>query len=69
LIVGRWWAPLSLVVAFPIFVLSKGGDLSAPGEIAWTTMMALAWAAVCMVGVGVRVLIARSPVQLRDRSA
>ena len=55
LIVGRWWAPLSLVVAFPIFILSKGGDLSAPGEIAWTTMMALGWATVCLVGVGVSV--------------
>lgn len=69
LIVGRWWAPLSLVVAFPIFILSKGGDLSAPGDIAWTLMMAMAWAAVCLVGVGIRVLIARSSVQLRDRSA
>ncbi len=69
LIVGRWWAPLSLVVAFPIFIVSKGGNLSDPGDIAWTTMMAMAWAAVCLVGVGIRVLIARSSVQLRNRSA
>lgn len=69
LIVGRWWAPLSLVVAFPIFVLSKGGDFSAAGEIAWTAMMAMGWAVVCLVGVGIRVLIARSSVQLRNRSA
>jgi hypothetical protein len=68
-IVGRWWAPLSLVIAFPIFIVSKGGDLSAPGDIAWTTMMTIGWAAVCLVGVGIRVLIARSSVQLRDRSA
>ncbi len=66
-IVGRWWAPLSFVVAFPIFILSKGGNLSDPGEIAWTTMMAMGWAAMCLVGVGIRVLIARSPGQLRDR--
>lgn len=69
LIVGRWWAPLSFFVAFPIFILSKGGDLSAPAEIAWTAMMALGWAAVCLVGVGARILIARSSVQLRGRSA
>ena len=69
LIVGRWWAPLSFFVAFPIFILSKGGNLSAPAEIAWTTMMAMGWAAVCLVGVGARILIARSSVQLRDRSA
>jgi hypothetical protein len=69
LIVGRWWAPLSLVVAFPIFILSTGGNLSDPGDIAWTTMMAMGWAAVCLVGVGIRVLIARSSVQLRDRPA
>jgi hypothetical protein len=69
LIVGRWWAPLSLVVAFPIFILSTGGNLSDPGDIAWTTMMAMGWAAVCLVGVGIRVLIARSSVQLRNRSA
>ena len=69
LIVGRWWAPLSLVVAFPIFILSKGGDLSAPAEIAWTAMMAMALAVVCLVGVGVRVLIARAPGRLRDRPA
>ena len=67
LIVGRWWAPFPLVVAFPIFVLSKGGDLSAPSEIAWTAMMAMGWAAVCLVAVGARVLMARS--SLRDRSA
>lgn len=69
LIVGRWWAPLSFVVAWPIFILSTGGTLSDPGEIAWTTMMALLWAAVCLVGVGIRVLIARSPGRLRDRPA
>ena len=69
LIVGRWWAPLSFVVAFPIFILSKGGDLSAPAEIAWTATMAMGWAAVCLVGVGIRVLISRSPGQLRDRPA
>lgn len=69
LIVGRWWAPLSFVVGFPIFVLSKGSDLSAPGDIAWTAMMAMGWAAVCLVGVGARVLMARSSGQLRNRSA
>ena len=69
LIVGRWWAPLSFVLAFPIFILSKGGDLSAPGEIAWTAMMAMAWAAVCLVGVGIRVLLARSSRPLRGRPA
>lgn len=69
LIVGRWWAALSLLVAFPIFNLSKGGDFSAPGEIAWTAMMALALATVSLVGVGIRILLTRSSVQLRDRSA
>ena len=69
LIVGRWWAPLSFFVAFPIFVLNKGGNLSAPAEIAWTMTMAIGWAAVCLVGVGARILIARSSVQLRGRSA
>ena len=69
LIVGRWWAPLSFVVAFPIFILSKGGDLSAPAEIAWTAAMSLGWAAVCLVGVGIRVLVARSSRQLRGRPA
>jgi len=67
-IVGRWWAPLSFFVAFPIFILSKGGNLSAPAEIAWTTIMAMGWAAVCLVGVGIRVLIARSSGRLRDSS-
>ena len=69
LIVGRWWAPLSLVVAFPLFILSTGGNLSAPDDIAWTTLMTIGWAAVCLVGVGIRVLIARSSLQLRDRAA
>lgn len=69
LIVGRWWAPLPFVVAWPFFVQSKGGDLSAQGEIAWTALMAAAWAVVCLVGVGVRALIARSQDRLRDRPA
>jgi hypothetical protein len=69
LLVGRWWAPVTLVAAFPIFILSKGGNLSDPAEIAWTTIMAMGLAAVCLVGVGVRVLIARSSVQFRNRSA
>lgn len=69
LIVGRWWAPLPSVVAFPIFVMSKGSDLTAPGEIAWTAMMTMGWAAVCLAGVGARVLLARSSRQLRSRSA
>lgn len=69
LIVGRWWAPLSFFVAFPIFIVSKGGTLSAPAEIAWTTMMAMGWAAVCLVGVGARVLMARSSGQFHNRSA
>lgn len=69
LIVGRWWAPLSFVVGWPIFILSKGGNLSAPSEIAWTAMMAMGWAAVCLVGVGIRVLSARSPGRLGDRTA
>lgn len=69
LILGRWWAPLSFVVAWPIFILGKGGTLSTPAEIAWTMMMAMVWAAVCLVGVGIRVLIARSPGRLRDRPA
>lgn len=67
LIVGRWWAPLSFFIAFPIFVASKGGDLSAPGEVAWTAMMAMGWAAVCLIGVGARVLTVRY--QLRKRAA
>lgn len=69
LIVGRWWAPLSFVVAWPIFTLSKGGNLSDPADIGWTAIMAMAWAALCLVGVGIRVLIARSPGRLRNRPA
>lgn len=69
LLVGRWWAPLSFVVAWPIFTLSKGGNLSDPAEIAWTAIMATAWAALCLVGVGIRVLLTRSSRQLRDRPA
>ena len=69
LVVGRWWAPFSLVIAWPIFVLSKGSSLSEPAEIAWTAMMAVVLAAVCLVGVGARVLIARSSRQMRDRPA
>ena len=69
LIVGRWWAPLSFVVAWPIFILSKGGTLSAPGEIAFTAISAMVGAALCLVGVGIRVLIARSPGRLRSRPA
>jgi hypothetical protein len=69
LIVGRWWAPLSLVVAFPIFVLSKGGNLSDPADIAWTTMMAMGWAAVCLVGVGIRVLYRARSARLESLSS
>ncbi|HEX4745107.1 MAG TPA: hypothetical protein VFW12_10630 [Candidatus Limnocylindria bacterium] len=69
LVVGRWWAPLSLVIAWPTFILGKGGSLSEPAEIAWTAMMAVVLAVVCLVGVGVRVLIARSSGQMRDRPA
>ena len=69
LIVGRWWAPLSFVVAFPVWFASVGGKLSDPSELAFAAVLAIAWAAVCLVGVGIRVLIARSPGRLRNRPA
>ena len=69
LLVGRWWAPLSFVAAFPVWFASVGGKLSDPSELAFAAVLAIAWAAVCLVGVGIRVLIARSPGLLRDRPA
>lgn len=69
LLVGRWWAALSFVAGFPVWFASVGGQLSDPGELGFAAVMASAWVAICLVGVGIRILIARYPGRLRDRPA
>ena len=55
MLVGRWWAPLSFVVAWPVWLASVGADLSNTDEYGYFTVMVIAWAVVCLLGVGVRV--------------
>lgn len=69
LLVGRWWAPLSFVAAFPVWFAIMGGKLSDPSELAFAAALGTAWSAVCLVGVGARVLMTRRSRQLRSRSA
>ena len=66
LLVGRWWAPFPFigisVVATMVFV-RPSGSIEASG---WFIQVAIAWAAVCLIGVGVRLLLARDLAQLRE---
>lgn len=70
LLVGRWWAPLSFFAAFAVWFASvNGGWPNDPGELTFAAMLASAWAAVCLVGVGVRVLYHARSARLGSSSA
>lgn len=68
LLVGRWWAPFPFIgisVVATLVVFRGSGSVEATG---WFTQVAIAWAAVCLIGVGVRLLLARDLAHLRSEA-
>jgi len=59
LLVGRWWAPFPFV-GIAVVLFRGSGTVEATG---WFTQIAIAWAAVCLMGVGIRLLLARDLAQ------